>query len=84
MMMMNDWTGFLNADQQQVIVNDLVRNHTNCIVYYPELVAMFQRGRDVSLSPVARYIQAHFRETAQRNGYHFLVRKDEPVAGTQQ
>jgi hypothetical protein len=83
MMMMNDWTGFLNADQQQVIVNDLIRNHTNCIVYYPELVAMFQRGRDMSQSPVAQYIHGHFRETAERNGYHFLIHTDKPSAESQ-
>ena len=75
MMMMNDWPGFLNARQQQVIVSDLVRNRTNCIIYNPELVVIFQRGKDLSQSPVAQYIQAHFRETGERNGYHLLVRK---------
>ncbi|HSU31721.1 MAG TPA: hypothetical protein VLJ11_10845 [Bryobacteraceae bacterium] len=76
MMMMNDWPGFLNASQQQVVVRDLAHNHTSCVISNPGITNIFLRGQDMSESPVARYIYSHFREIAERNGYHLLVRKD--------
>lgn len=74
MMMMNDWPGFLSASQQDVIVRDLTRNNTACVLYNPQLVSLFQRGNGLSQSPVAQYIRAHFRETAARGDYHLLMR----------
>lgn len=76
MMMMNDWPGFLNASQQQVIVSDLAHNHTSCVVSNPGITNIYLRGQDLSQSPVARYIYTHFQEVAERNGYHLLIRKD--------
>lgn len=76
MMMMNDWPGFLNTKQQQVVIADLTKNHTSCVIYNPELMDLFRRGKDFSQEPLVRYIRANFQQLEARNGYHLLIRKD--------
>ena len=77
MLMMNDWPAFFNAKQQETIIDDLKRNSTACIVYNPALVEFLRAGQDLSLSPLANYIQKEFVRTEQRNGYYFMVRKEQ-------
>jgi hypothetical protein len=71
-----NWMGLLNEDQQQHVVNDLSRHARLCIVYNPRLVLFWRRDQDLSVSPLARYIQDNFAASAQRDGYIILVRND--------
>ena len=75
LMMMNDWPGFLNSTQQQVVLRDLTKQSTACIVYNPELVKFFHAGKFLASSPLAQYIQAKFVTEDQRGGYYLMVRK---------
>ncbi len=75
-LLMSNWIGFLNPQQQQQVVNDLSRIQRLCIVYDPRLVEFWRRGQDVSKSPLARYIHDEFVASAKRRGYVILVRRD--------
>jgi hypothetical protein len=75
-LLMSNWIGLLNADQQQQVVNDLSRFQKLCIVYNPQLVSLWRRGQDLSASPLARYIQDGFSPYAHRDEWVILVRND--------
>jgi len=75
-LLMSNWIGLLNREQQQQIVNDLSRIQRLCIVYDPGMVEFWRRGQDLSQSPLARYIHDGFVASAERRGYVILVRRD--------
>ena len=74
-LLMNNWVGLLNQDQQQTIVGDLSKFQRMCIVYNESLATLWRRGQDLSASPLARYIRDGFTPLAERDGYVILVRK---------
>jgi hypothetical protein len=71
----SNWIGLLNASQQQQAVKDLSRVERLCIVYSPKLVEFWNRGQDVSASPLARYIEEEFVPLDERYQYTILVRR---------
>ena len=75
LMMMNDWPGFLDQSQQEIVVRDLVKLSTTCIVYNPSLIKLFHAENLLPSSPLAQYIQSNFVTTDQRAGYELMVRK---------
>ena len=75
-LLMSNWIGLLNMDQQQAVAQDLSRFRRLCIVYNPSLVSFWRRGQDLSVSPLARYIHDGFTEFAERDGYIILIRND--------
>jgi hypothetical protein len=72
----SDWVGMLNREQQQQVVNDLSSIQRLCVVYNPSLVEFWRRGQDLSVSPLARYINDDFAPFTERDGYVILVRAD--------
>jgi hypothetical protein len=72
----SDWVGLLNGDRQRRIVSDLSSIQRLCIVFNPSLVEFWRRGQDLSVSPLARYINDEFVPSTERHGYVIRVRAD--------
>jgi hypothetical protein len=74
-MMMNNWMGFLTPSQQQVVLWDLIKHSTACIVYNPALVRFFHATNALQSSLLAQYIQANFVTADRRGNYYLMLRK---------
>jgi hypothetical protein len=74
-LLMSNWIGLLNTDQQKQVVSDLSHYKNLCIVSNPRLVKNWMRGQDLSTLPLARYIDDGFEPAMQVGAYVVLVRK---------
>ncbi len=80
LLIINDWPAFFDAAQQHMLLDDLVRHSTACIVYNPDLVKFWSTGEDQLPSPVGDYMRSAFVPIDQRDGYYIMRRKDAMAA----
>ena len=80
LLIMNDWPPFFSPAQQRIVLGDMGRHRTSCIVYNPSLLKFWSVGEKLPPSPVMEYMQSAFVPIAQRDGYYIMARRNKIAA----
>ena len=68
------WQPYSNQDRQNV-ERRILKSPRACVLIIDELMTLWFPSNGAAKPALLRYIHENFAETAQRNGFHFLMRK---------